>query len=163
LNVPSYNAAEMESNQTDQQLLANCTIETFRGPGPGGQKRNKTSSTVRITHLPTRISALAGESRSQTRNKQVALRRLKLKLALEIRHPWKGGKANLKVSPRSDDFFGQIALVLDALADTNWSISEAAKKLQTTTAQLAKFLHKDSDVLTEVNTHRQRIGLKRLT
>jgi protein subunit release factor B len=49
----------------DNQLLADCRWEAFRGPGPGGQKRNKTSSAVRITHLPTGLSAIATESRSQ--------------------------------------------------------------------------------------------------
>ena len=69
----------------DAALLAECRWEAFRGPGPGGQKRNKTSNSMRLTHLPTGISVIAGESRSQSENKMRAVRRLKMRLALEFR------------------------------------------------------------------------------
>ena len=59
-------------------------MEAFRGPGPGGQKRNKTSNSIRLTHLPTGIHVIAGESRSQAENKMRAIRRLRLKLATDI-------------------------------------------------------------------------------
>ncbi len=71
----------------DSALVADCRWDAFRGSGPGGQKRNKTSSSVRLTHLPTGLSVLAGESRSQVENKSRALRRLKMRLALEFRRP----------------------------------------------------------------------------
>ena len=45
----------------------------IRASGPGGQKRNKTSSAVRITHEPSGISAIANESRSQAENRRRAL------------------------------------------------------------------------------------------
>src|SRR3954468_21355268 len=66
-------------------LLAECRWDAFRGPGPGGQKRNKTSNSMRLTHAPTGISVIAGESRSQSENKARALRRLKLRLATDFR------------------------------------------------------------------------------
>jgi hypothetical protein len=53
-------------------------------------------------------------------------------------------------------------LLLDALADSDWSVSVAAEKLGTTTGQIAKFLHADEDVLTEANLQRGRRGLKKL-
>jgi len=58
-------------------------IETFRSGGPGGQHQNTTDSGVRITHLPTGISAISTEERSQHRNKQVALERLSAKFILK--------------------------------------------------------------------------------
>ena len=61
-------------------LLAECRIETFRAGGPGGQHQNKTESAVRLTHLPTGITVIARESRSQHRNRQVALTRLRAAL-----------------------------------------------------------------------------------
>ena len=61
----------------DDTLLAECRVETFRAGGPGGQHQNKTESAVRLTHLPTGITVTARDSRSQHRNRQIALARLR--------------------------------------------------------------------------------------
>jgi hypothetical protein len=147
---------------SDEQLLAECRVETFRGPGPGGQKRNKTSSGVRIAHQPSGLNAIATESRSQQTNRSVALSRLRIRLAVQIREPWGGKSVNLRISRRSADYPAAVGLLLDALADSDWSVSVAAEKLGTTTGQIAKFLHADEDVLTEANLQRGRRGLKKL-
>src|SRR5256885_3523091 len=70
---------------TDAQLLAQCEVDTYRASGPGGQKRNKTSSAVRLRHPPSGLLVIAGESRSQHENKARALRRLRKALYLKIR------------------------------------------------------------------------------
>src|SRR5438132_8572183 len=72
---------------TDAQLLAQCAVDTYRASGPGGQKRNKTSSAVRLRHLPTGLIVIAEESRSQHENRAKALRRLRKGLYLELREP----------------------------------------------------------------------------
>jgi hypothetical protein len=70
-----------------EALLADCDeIRTRRG-GPGGQHRNKVSTAVVIRHRPTGITAEASERRSQTLNRTVAIRRLRLRLAIEVRTP----------------------------------------------------------------------------
>jgi hypothetical protein len=147
-------------NLTDEQLLAQCRFEAFRGSGPGGQKRNKTSSSVRLTHESTGISAIAGESRSQATNRQSALKRLRHRMALQIRLPWKPLAIDLEISRKSEEYPARMALLLDALAANDWSISAAAQDIGATTGQIIRFLHRDEQGLAHVNEFRRRRGLK---
>ena len=73
-------------------------VEFYRASGPGGQHRNTTDSAVRIRHLPTGIVAQASENRSQLRNREVAMERLRL--ALEKRERKAKNRIATKV-PRS--------------------------------------------------------------
>jgi len=63
----------MEINRADLR------IETMRGTGPGGQHRNKTDSAVRVTHIPTGVTAYADE-RSQKHSRRKAMSDLEEKL-----------------------------------------------------------------------------------
>ena len=66
--------------ESDEELLRQCRVDTLRAGGKGGQHQNVTDSAVRLTHLPTGIVVVARERRSQHRNRQVALHRLRRKL-----------------------------------------------------------------------------------
>src|ERR1700687_114219 len=70
---------------SDAQLLGQCDVDTYRASGPGGQKRNKTSSAVRLRHGPSALIVIAEESRSQHENRTRALRRLRQAIYLHVR------------------------------------------------------------------------------
>lgn len=59
-----------------ERLARDCEITPFKSSGPGGQKKNKTESSVRVRHLPSGVTRIATESRSQTRNRALALERV---------------------------------------------------------------------------------------
>ena len=73
--------------KSDEALLAHCRVETFRAGGPGGQHQNKTETAVRIVHLPTGISSVARDERSQLRNRHLAITRLREKLEAHNKTP----------------------------------------------------------------------------
>jgi protein subunit release factor B len=68
-----------------EKLARDCEITPFKSSGPGGQKKNKTESSVRVRHLPTGITRVATESRSQMRNRILALERIERELERRAR------------------------------------------------------------------------------
>src|SRR4030095_8164513 len=107
-----------------------------------------TSSAVRVTHAPSGLSALAGESRSQARNRAKAMERLKHRLAVELRRPvdlerfespaWVarrgGGNGSRTLYRQGENHLEAPGLVLDVVAAAGGSVSEAARYLGVTTA-----------------------------
>ena len=74
--------------ESDEDLLRECEVETFRSGGPGGQHVNKVETGVRLTHRPTGLVATCREERSQHRNKMNCLRKLREEVArLNYRKP----------------------------------------------------------------------------
>jgi len=56
-------------------------VEPYRAPGPGGQRKNRKETAVRLTHPPSGITVAASERRSQVQNREIAFARLIKKLA----------------------------------------------------------------------------------
>lgn len=67
--------------ESDEDLLRECEVETFRSSGPGGQHVNKTESAVRLRHVPSGVIVTSQQERSQHRNKALCLQKLRKKVA----------------------------------------------------------------------------------
>jgi len=72
--IPKYEEEDLDINKADLRT------DTFRASGAGGQHVNKTESGVRFTHLPTGIAAESTDSRSQVKNRDIAMQRLYQKI-----------------------------------------------------------------------------------
>jgi protein subunit release factor A len=74
-------------HDTDPKLLAKqVVVETYRSSGPGGQRKNKTETAIRLKHLPSGMTVVATEHRSQAQNKKLAFERLRERL-LRLNRP----------------------------------------------------------------------------
>ncbi|REJ92309.1 MAG: peptide chain release factor-like protein [Planctomycetota bacterium] len=157
----------------EEKLLCNCEVHRTRRSGPGGQHRNKVETAIVLTHRPTGIRAEASERRRQADNQRVALRRLRVNLALEHRsthkaqHPsqlWRercrGGK--LHVSADHADFPSVLSEALDLLESHDWNIPPAAERLGCTSSQLVNLLRKEPRALSLVNAKRRSRELRPL-
>lgn len=89
--------------RSDEDLLAQCRVETFRAGGPGGQHQNTTESAVRLTHEPTGVTMTCRQERSQHRNRKIALRRLRKKLLAMARRQRKEGRKPTRVPKREKE------------------------------------------------------------
>ena len=78
-----------------ERLARDCDVMPYRSSGPGGQKKNKTLSSVRVRHRPTGITRLGTESRSQSRNRTLALERV----WIELQHRARRNKPRVATKP----------------------------------------------------------------
>ena len=65
------------ARQTPAELARDCEVSVFRATGPGGQGVNTTDSAVRMRHVPTGVTVVSRESRSQHQNRQTCLAKLR--------------------------------------------------------------------------------------
>src|SRR5271156_6285910 len=101
---PEPSSRHLWTSLTDSQLLAQVEVDTYRASGPGGQKRNKTSSAVRVRHPASGLIVIAEESRSQHENKAKALRRLRQAFFLRLREPLTDGLLSPEMIAAREDY-----------------------------------------------------------
>lgn len=148
---------------SDEDLLAECRVDTMRGSGRGGQKRNVTDSAVRLTHLSTGLPAASDVTRSQAQNRRSALRRLRRVIALECRQPppavW---PYPVPPGKRDRHYAKWMACTLDLLDAVGYRARDAAEFMGTSTGRLVRVLAADPALWQRVNRGRRRYGLSLL-
>jgi hypothetical protein len=161
---------------SDRQLLDQCQVDLYRASGPGGQKRNKTSSAVRLRHGPSGLIVIAEESRSQHENRERALRRLRQTLYLKVRDAlpaealvarvdfasFLSSAGRLDLGRRDARFWPAAGVVLDVLQAAEARVSETAAALGISTGNLIDFLGTDPKLWEQANLLRARFGHKPL-
>ena len=165
MTMPRPHPAQIDDND----LLSQCDVRRQRRSGPGGQHRNKVETGVFLEHRPTGVRAEATEKRSQPKNQETALRRLRLNLAIQVRTDasddpsalWlsriQGSK--IVVSEQHADFATLLSESLDTIAARTWDVKSAAEHLRCTSSQLIKFLKKEPRAFALINQERTAVGL----
>lgn len=139
----------------DDALLRQCRCETCRGSGRGGQKRNRTDSAVRLTHLETGVSASSDATRSQHSNRRDALRKLRGALALACRCQPPGTYSGAWCpGAKSRDYVLWVAWLLDVLAAVEYRLGDATEFLGVSTGRLVRDLAGHPTLWQHVNAQR---------
>ncbi|KZV52418.1 hypothetical protein F511_34563 [Dorcoceras hygrometricum] len=160
---------------SDEQLMSQCEMDTFKASGPGGQHRNKRESAVRLKHLPTGIISQAVEDRSQHKNRASALARLRKIIAVKVRNSVEldtyvppseliqilPANSSLRrsdnvpqIGPNNPKFVLGMQALLDLTFAVEGSVSDAAKKLGLSTGALSRLILSDDSLRMAVNEFR---------
>lgn len=148
-----------------EDLLKQCRQSRFQGSGPGGQKRNRVYSGVRLTHADSGMTGECVDSRASARNVGEALDRLRLRLALaaasarEAADPAPGSAFRAAANPAHPDYarFALRALIL--LAGNGGQIAPSAAGLGCTASALTRFLKGEKAVWARAREIREANGL----
>ena len=158
-----------------ETLLQACSVKRTRGSGPGGQHRNKVETAIVITHLPTAVIGQASEKRSQKHNRDVAIERLRINLALAVRSEtgidtqpselWcsRVKSKKIQVNIKHEDFPALLSEALDFTNARGFEIAAAAEALGVSTSQLIKFFKASPAAFEYVNRQRESRELRRLS
>ncbi|MCQ2397098.1 MAG: peptide chain release factor-like protein [Lentisphaeria bacterium] len=149
---------------SDEELLRQCRFEARRGTGPGGQKRNKTSTATRVTHEPTGLTATDDVTRSQHQNLAHALMKLRCEIAVKMpaEADENAPEIPLDAIPKATrpEFAIWLAKIFDALQAHDFNMAESANALGLSSgAQLTRLLSKEDLAWQKLAEARQRLKL----
>jgi hypothetical protein len=146
----------------DAELTGCCRLEFFKATGNGGQKRNKTSSAVRVLLNGTDLRAEDCTERSQHRNRSNAIQKLKLLIALNVRQPSGSSLPRMECSMSAPDYPLFAAQLFDILEECGYDHKSSAAKCGITSSALLKKLARDPKIFQEFSRRRELLGLPKL-
>lgn len=145
----------------DDVLLRDCDLIMQKGTGNGGQKINKTSSAVRLRHRPTGIAVAANEERSQSRNRHIALRKLRYEIALRVHADPSGSDFTPLPSPSPSNHARLIlwaAALFDRLAASDFDLARTAALCGVSASQLERTMRKYPQIWRSWSEAKQQNG-----
>ena len=145
----------------DAVLLRDCEFIMQKGTGNGGQKINKTASAVRLRHRPTGIAVAVNEERSQSRNRHIALRKLRYEIAMRVHAAPFDANFTLLPSPSPANHARLIlwtAALFDRLAALGFDLAQTAALCGVSTSQLERAMRKYPQVWRAWSEARQKNG-----
>lgn len=150
-------------------MLRGCAQARFQGSGPGGQKRNRVYSGVRLTHAESGLTAESVDSRASLRNLHAALARLRMNMALSADYPGcDPAEARTRspqppfrpaANPDHPDFPRFALRALHELAWHRGQVAPAAAALECTASALTRFYKADKGVWAKARAIREANGL----
>ncbi len=146
----------------DETLSSLCKISFTKGTGPGGQKRNKTSSAVKIDLPELGISVADCTERSQFRNRNNALHKMRMAIALQTRQSPATVPENMDCSLSSKSYPLFAARMLDIFAEMLCDHKATAEKCGISPSALLKKFHRDPVLWQKIRQMRQSAGLPQL-
>jgi hypothetical protein len=167
----------------DEALLRQCSVDTYKSSGPGGQHRNKVSSAVRLRHAPSGLMTTGDQSRSQHENKRLALKRLRKEIATTLRaradlakppapplseciHKDKrrpNGPLRLDVGRKDHRYWPVVAQLLDRLDAAEGRAGDASDSIGISTSNLIRIFKQDTTAWTAAQAIRKQHGHKPFT
>jgi len=160
-------------------LMKACDVRRERASGPGGQHRNKVETAIVVTHQPTGLKGSASERRSQAQNQVMAVKRLRVTLAIHFRgdgqcrcddagrllgemaERWyaRVKSKKLLLNHDHDDFPAILAWVMDILWAQQLDVPGVANLLGISGTQVLKLLKAEPAAFTAFNQARQAKGM----
>ncbi|MCP4156924.1 MAG: peptide chain release factor-like protein [bacterium] len=153
-----------------EELVKKCKISNYQASGPGGQKRNRKLSAVRLTHTATGLAVTASEFRETARNLAKAVHKLRLEMVLAIKpahlaEPPTEKETTLLIplfranaAANHPDFPGSVLAAYVFFYLHEGGVGEASKKLGVTSSALIRFFKKDKTVWRKVQEIREHFG-----
>ncbi len=136
-----------------------CEITAACGSGPGGQHRNRTATAARAVLKGRELSATDCTERSFPRNRNNALRKLRMRLALAERTFPPVPPERFDCSVEHESYPLWAARILDYMETAEWDHKAAAILLQVTASALLKKLKRDPELWQAVNRKRASQGM----